>query len=194
MAPSIDTKDHIIQAALEVLKVHGTEGLTMRKVAAEAEMSLGNLQYHFKDKSSLMAGLGEHYFGECAGLLDEVELIPANGNAEEKLHHFILSLLDHVGHVDSISDMCRVFREMWALSTRDQEIHRQLVSYYQVLVEKLTVILLPISSSQSSAVRIASLLMPYLEGYSITFEAKNKRKRDKKNYKLHRVLILNKYR
>ena len=171
MAPSQNTKDHIIRSAIEVLQAHGTEGLTMRKVAGESDMSLGNLQYHFKDKACLMAGLAEYYFGECSSMLDGYQHTPFDGSREEQLHQFILSFLDHVDHIDQISDMCRVFREMWALSARDSNIHRQLVAYYRITIEKLTSLLLPISSSLESAKRLASVLMPFIEGYSITCEA-----------------------
>ena len=143
----------------------------MRKAAAEADMSLGNLQYHFKDKTSLMAGLAEHYFGECSRMLDGYEHTPPTGSGEEQLHQLILYLLGHVDHVEHISDMCRVFREMWALSARDAEIHRQLMDYYRVTIEKLTTLLLPISSDKDSAQQMASLLLPYIEGFSITCEA-----------------------
>ncbi|MEM8954710.1 MAG: TetR/AcrR family transcriptional regulator [Verrucomicrobiota bacterium] len=171
MAPPPNTKAQIIRSAIDVLQTHGTEGLTMRKVAGLAEMSLGNLQYHFKSKTSLMAGLAEHYFGECANMLDGYQHAPINGSAKEKLYQFVFSLLSHVDHVDQISDMCRVFREMWALSARDAEIHRQLVDYYRLTVDKLTALLLPISSSEESATHMASLILPYIEGYSITCEA-----------------------
>ena len=171
MTVAPNTKDQIIRSAIEVLQSHGTEGLTMRKVAGEADMSLGNLQYHFRDKSSLMAGLAEHYFGECASMLDGYQHTPPKGSVEEQLRQFISTLLDHVEHGDQISDMCRIFREIWALSARDSEIHRQLVDYYQVTIEKLASLLLPLSSSEESANRMASLILPYIEGYSITCEA-----------------------
>ena len=171
MTVAPNTKDQIIRSAIEVLQTDGTEGLTMRKVAGEADMSLGNLQYHFKDKTSLTGGLAEYYFGQCSSMLDGYEHTPPDGSREEQLHQFILSLLDHVDHADHISDMCRIFREMWALSARDSDIHRQLVDYYQVTIEKLTALLLPISSNVESAKRMASVLLPFIEGYSITCEA-----------------------
>lgn len=143
----------------------------MRKVAGEADMSLGNLQYHFKDKASLMSGLAEHYFGECTSLLDGYKHTPPKGSAEEQLHQFISMLLDHVDHADGISDMCRIFREMWALSARNSEIHRQLVDYYRVMFDKLKSLFLLISRSEESATQMSSLILPYLEGYSIACEA-----------------------
>ena len=171
MAAAPKTKDHIIRSAIDVLQAYGTEGLTMRKVAGEANMSLGNLQYHFKDKASLMGGLAEYYFGECSSMLDGYQHSPAHGSPEEQLHRFIGSLLEHVDHGDQISDMCRVFREMWALSTRDSGIHRQLVNYYQVTTEKLAAVLFPITSNEQSANQLASVILTYIEGYSITSEA-----------------------
>lgn len=162
------TKTHIVQSATEVLKHVGTEGLTMRKVAAHAEMSLGNLQYHYPDKAALMAGLAEHYFEECAGLLDDYRHEPRNGSNEEQLHRFIAFLLDHVDH---LSDMCRIFREMWALSARDSEIHRQLMDYYRLTFEKFSALLAAASDRQEDADAMASLLLPYIEGYSIAGEA-----------------------
>lgn len=168
MPPAKKKKTHIIQSAIALLKVYGTEGLTMRKVATQAEMSLGNLQYHFKDKTALMAGLAEYYFGECTSLLDGYQHRPTDGTTEEKLRNLILFLLDHVDHV---SDMCRIFREIWALSARDEDIHRQLVGYYQVTTNKLSKILIPLSGCEEAANNMASLLMPYIEGYSVMFQA-----------------------
>ena len=120
MSRGIETKQHIIQSALAVLKEVGAEGLTMRGVSARAAMSLGNLQYHFKDKSALLGGVAAYYFGECVLLLDGYRHDPPDGSAPDQLRNLILFFLDHVDHV---SDMCRLFREIWALSTRDEAIH-----------------------------------------------------------------------
>ena len=168
MPPAQQTRNHIIDAAISVLKTHGTEGLTMRKVASEAEMSLGNLQYHFKDRPALMAGLAERYFGECAEMLNDYQHTPEAGEPEEKLRNLILFLLDHVDH---ISDMCRIFREIWALSARDENIHAQMVGYYEITITKLSALLAPLSGDGNVATRMAHLLVPYIEGYSITFKA-----------------------
>ena len=168
MSPVQETKMHIIESAIAVLKEVGTEGLTMRRVAAESSMSLGNLQYHFKDKTALMGGLAELYFNECSTLLAEYQHTPEDGTIEEKLNHLILEILDHVDH---ISDMCKIFREIWALATRNDKLHSQLVEYYKTYFENLTQLLNPLCSDDKSAKKMASLLMPYIEGYSITVKA-----------------------
>lgn len=147
----------------------------MRKVAAQAEMSLGNLQYHFKDKTALMSGLADDYFGECTSLLDDYQPTPTDGTTEEKLQNLILFLLDHVDHV---SDMCRIFREIWALSARDEDIHMQLIDYYKVTMNKLSKLLILVSDCEKAANNMASLLMPYIEGYSVMFQALPQGKHD----------------
>ena len=138
-------------------------------------MSLGNLQYHFRNQAALMAGLAEYYFAECVGMLDEYRHSTRNGSHERQLHRLILFFLDHVDH---ISDMCRIFREMWALSARDEELHQQLTDYYQASFEKLSALIAPSSGSEKSARNIAMLLIPYFEGYSITFPALPQKKKE----------------
>lgn len=162
------TKTQIIESAIHILKVQGTEGLTMRKVATQAEMSLGNLQYHYKDKDALFSGLAEHYFTECIELLDAYSPSTKATSTKGKLQDLICFYLDHV---DQITDMCRIFRELWALATRDEAIHEQLINYYKLTAEKLDGILTQISGDKRRAQKMTALLLPYFEGYSITHDA-----------------------
>lgn len=163
-----DKKTHIIESALEVLKEVGLEGLTMRRVAAHMGMSLGNLQYHFKDKPALSSGIARYYFGACIDLLGAYESPAGMEKPEAQLHGLILFYLDHVDH---ISDMCRVFREFWSLSTRDAALRQQLTNYYTIMGEKLAEKLQPVFPTPESAKPAVTLLLPYFEGFSITFDA-----------------------
>lgn len=162
-----DTKDAIIHAAIGVLKTVGMEGLTMRRVAAAADISLGNLQYHYVNKTALLAGLAGYYFGACERLLDEYEHRPG-ARLQEQLRALILYHLDHVDH---ISDMCRIFREMWALATRDEAIHDQLMAYYRAAFYKLVQLIEAMGVQKRQAKELAALLIPFIEGYSITIHA-----------------------
>ena len=161
-----DTKTHVIQSAIEVLKTQGMEGLTMRKVAAQAGMSLGNLQYHYPSKTALIAGLVAHYFAECEKLLDDYEHKPAS--LERQLHALVLF---HLSRMEELSDMCKIFREIWALSTRDPQLHEQLMGYYRVTLEKLSGLIAAMGAKKREADLIASLFLPFIEGYSITAHA-----------------------
>lgn len=168
MSPTKKTKTLIILAAIEILKSEGTEGLTMRKVANAAGISLGNLQYHYKDRAALMGGIAGYYFDACGAMFEQYEYFPPNGTAQEQLRGFLRGFLSHF---DQISDMCRMFREIWSLSTRNNDIHEQMVAYYKATLQKLTGLLLPLCKTEDGAVAMASFLMPYFEGYSITAKA-----------------------
>ena len=50
-----DTQDQILDAVLAVIVRNGVQGLTFRAVAAEADVALGSLNYHFDDKDALIA-------------------------------------------------------------------------------------------------------------------------------------------
>ena len=58
------TKDLILQAARAVLIKQGSGGFSVRKVAAEAAIALGNVQYHYKTKADLISGLMVWYVAE----------------------------------------------------------------------------------------------------------------------------------
>lgn len=50
-----DRRDALIDAAIESLKRHGQEGLSVRRIAAEAGVSIGLINHHFPNKDSLVA-------------------------------------------------------------------------------------------------------------------------------------------
>lgn len=141
----------------------------MRKVAAEANRSLGNVQYHFKDKTALMGGLAEYYFAECMDLLVGYARDTEEGADPESGVRGLISF--YMDHLDHLTDMCRIFRELWALSTRSPELHEQLITYYRMSVEQFADLFAPMGYSSEASARVASLLIPYFEGYSIAGEA-----------------------
>ncbi|MEM0964719.1 MAG: TetR/AcrR family transcriptional regulator [Verrucomicrobiota bacterium] len=164
----METKHQIIRSALVVLKEEGTEGLTLRKVATHAQMSLGNLQYHYRNKSALFGGLAEHYFDECSEILQGYVPLSSEEDLSKRLRHLIDFILDHLDH---LTDMCRIFRELWALATRDRQISCQLSDYYRVSRREMESLFLEITSSPEGSQRIVTLLLPYFEGFSITHNA-----------------------
>ena len=57
MSPDRSKADRILDAAQEVLAVHGFAGLTIAKVAREAHVSRGLLHYYFDSKEDMLAKL-----------------------------------------------------------------------------------------------------------------------------------------
>ena len=53
---AIETRDRLLQAAIEVIQTQGVERLTLDAVAKEARVSKGGLLYHFASKEALVVG------------------------------------------------------------------------------------------------------------------------------------------
>ena len=50
-----DRREALVEAAIESLKRHGHEGLSVRRIAAEAGVSIGLINHHFPNKDTLVA-------------------------------------------------------------------------------------------------------------------------------------------
>ncbi len=50
-----DRREALVDAAIESLKRHGHEGLSVRRIAAEAGVSIGLINHHFPNKDALVA-------------------------------------------------------------------------------------------------------------------------------------------
>ncbi len=85
------TKTRILQAARTVLIQQGSGGFSMRKVAAEAAIALGNVQYHYKTKTDLLNGLLTWYLDEYRESL--LQTINDAASGKEGLRTFIRVVL-----------------------------------------------------------------------------------------------------
>jgi AcrR family transcriptional regulator len=65
------TRAQIIQGALQALEKTGVLGTTTRKIAAEANVKLATLHYHFESKSALLVAVLEVLIDEIAERLRE---------------------------------------------------------------------------------------------------------------------------
>lgn len=164
MSRKNDKIEKILDISIELLRQEGDFGVSMRKVATLADMSLSNVQYYFKTKDELLKAMADRYFQQC---LDELAEQPELSDVSE-LKHFISTQLSHVYQV---SDMCRIFREYWAISTRNKEIDAYLLAYYRTMTLSLNKVFKPLGRDDNSVERAVSVFIPFVEGYSITARA-----------------------
>jgi AcrR family transcriptional regulator len=146
--------EKILDVALALLKTDGDYGVTMRQVAAHADMTLSNVQYYFKNKDSLLVAMADRYFHSC---LEEMRAMPKFSSLQQLLKHGL-----------ALSEMCRIFREYWAISTRNASIEQYLDNYYRAYAQVLADMFRPVAVQDSNATIAASLFVPFVEGYSIT--------------------------
>ncbi len=155
----------ILDCALKLLIETGDAGLTLRKLADCAGMRLSNVQYYFKSRDEVVGAMVSRYFDECkANLLRLTEASDAR-TQRDRILFLVRSGLAH-GH--EISDMCRAFREIWAISSRSDVIDRCLMDYYSGFAEVLADYALGGDADRYHSEKLKALLVPYLEGYSVT--------------------------
>lgn len=154
----------IIACALQLLRDHGDHGLTMRQVAVCAEMSLSNVQYYFKNKNALLKGVVAYYFEECAASLRDHMAKSAGKSVREQ----VAAMFEYMLVNDTAPAICMIFREVWAIASRNEEVDAYMKGYYAELAETLSGTFAHMGADDKAAAKAASLMLPYLEGYSIS--------------------------
>ena len=118
-----DTRSEILEAARHVLATAGYARLSMRAVAREAHVAVGNVVYYFPSKRSLthavILSLLAHYKLNAREYLRN-----ASGKAGfAELLRWYMS--------DSVSrETSRVFRELWAMALHDPAIAKAMDRFY----------------------------------------------------------------
>ncbi|MEM9455770.1 MAG: TetR/AcrR family transcriptional regulator [Myxococcota bacterium] len=176
------TKERIAQAALSVLRRHGSVGLSMRKVASEAGVSLGNLQYHYASREALLAGVVDHHFGLCQAALTR-GLTKHRG--DPLLAILTVSLTDQ-----HVLEVARIFRELFALAEIDQGVRDKLRTYYADLCAGAVDQLLEtrMASDTRQAQEVIAVLTTSIEGYYLVGDATGVDAEDMVSV-LHRVAL-----
>jgi TetR/AcrR family transcriptional repressor of bet genes len=85
---SEDRRKQIAEAALRALQIHGHSGLTARRVASEAGMSLGHLTYHYKDMAQVLVA-AFRLASDQVQAAGRQALIQPGGTTSERLDRFL---------------------------------------------------------------------------------------------------------
>lgn len=158
----------ILECALDLLKETGHAGLSMRKLAERAGMRLSNLQYYFKSQDDVLKAMASQYFAACTQQIIQLTEDSPGATPRARCHLLILTGLQHG---DGLSDMCRIFRELWAISSRNAAIRDHMAAYYRSFAALISGFVLGDDADQTRRDRLASLLLPFFEGYSVTASA-----------------------
>ncbi|MEL6278689.1 MAG: TetR/AcrR family transcriptional regulator [Pseudomonadota bacterium] len=158
----------ILDCALDLLKETGDAGLTMRKVAERAGMRLSNVQYYFKSRDDVLKVMATRYFELCT---EEIRLLTQDTAGSTLRERVRLLILTGLRHGEELSDMCRIFRELWAISSRNDAIRDHMADYYRSFSSLIEDFVLEEAADHGARGKIASLLVPYFEGYSVTASA-----------------------
>jgi TetR/AcrR family transcriptional repressor of bet genes len=121
-ASEASRREQILKAAHEVALRRGIDGLTVRAVAARAQLSHGLVLFHFKRKDQLVSALLDRVLATTLSLrvAEDVGLI------QDPRHRLRALLQQEVDRLARDTRQVRLFLEYWALGTRSPVIGRKI--------------------------------------------------------------------
>lgn len=121
-----ETVDAILKAALRVLINEGAGAFTIRRIAGECGMKVGNVSYHFPRKELLIQVLLDDLLESYDKLLEHRVRQP-DLSTEERLRILIVMCLDDIARIRTT----RLFTELWALANHNAFIADRVRAFYQ---------------------------------------------------------------
>jgi TetR/AcrR family transcriptional regulator len=103
-----DSRERILEAALEAFAEHGYEGAKTREIAARAGVNLGLLQYYFGGKAKLWRAAVDRAFGQ---LRDGLEAVLAATEADDLRGRLRQLIRGHVLFVARKPEFVRIMHD-----------------------------------------------------------------------------------
>jgi len=110
----------LLAAAIRCLANHGWEVSTVGFIAAEAGISRGAVQHHFRTREALIIAALEHMFAERVALLDA--LPDPGGDGPDRVHVVVSGLVDAIG-----GELFRAALQVWTVAAADPELRSAVV-------------------------------------------------------------------
>lgn len=120
-----ETIEQILRAALRVLVEEGSRAFTLRRIAAECSMKVGNLSYYFPRKEHLVQELLEAILNGYADVAAEI-VQDTSDQPEERLRKIITFTLDDIRSKRTTN----LFPELWALANHDEKVNVLVQEFY----------------------------------------------------------------
>ncbi|MGW4941833.1 TetR/AcrR family transcriptional regulator [Actinoplanes sp. NPDC004185] len=117
---SRETRRRLLETTIRSLARNGWEVSTVAFIAAEAGISRGAVQHHFRTREALIIAALEHMFDERAALLDALP-DPA-GSGPDRVHTVVTGLVDAIG-----GELFRAALQVWTVAAADPELRAAVV-------------------------------------------------------------------
>jgi AcrR family transcriptional regulator len=167
--PERERREQILSSAFEVARRDGIAGLTVRSVAAEAEVSHALVLFHFKRKNQLVLELLDWLIDRMAVLhvSDDIAAFP---RAQDRLHALLQQEMARLSHQP---EHTRLFLEFWALGARHEQIRTRIseeMERYRAAFRSIMVALLagePAAFMGSTADGLAAVAVSWIHGCAV---------------------------
>jgi AcrR family transcriptional regulator len=167
--PEDERREQILHATFEVACREGIAGLTVRAVAAAAEVSHALVLFHFRRKERLVHELLDWVIARTSVLhiSDDIAQFP---HARDRLHAILQQEVARLSHQP---EHTRLFLEFWALGVRHEEIRTRINSeleryrtaFRDIMEELLSVD--PALFSGATADGLAAVAVSWIQGCAV---------------------------
>lgn len=120
-----DGFEQILRAALTLLVEQGSKALTLRRIAAECGLNVGNLNYYFKSKDELIRELLEAVITSYEDSFDAI-LHDPGATAEQRLENYVALVLGDI----TTKKTTRLFPELWAMANHESFVQERIEELY----------------------------------------------------------------
>ncbi len=158
---------NILNEARSILIEQGYAGLTIRKVAKNLDISLGNLTYYFPSKQDLLRAL-------IADLLDEYHeaLLAEQARFPDDAHGRFLAYLEYLIADCKNPDTRAIFFQIWGLATHSNAVRDLRDRVYSQFRADAVELIAPLDPSAGAAEldARAGTLIAMVEGLHVIFD------------------------
>ena len=157
-----ETRSGLLAAAHRVLVTAGYANFSMRRVATEAGVSVGNLQYYFPTKDALTAALLDNVIEDY--LLD-FDAMRSTGTPREQFERIIRAVFEDLRSPDTT----RFFPELWSLSNHEPQLTARvdaMYARYRAVLAELVIGINPRIGEQQAA-QLAVFFSSSIEGHTM---------------------------
>ena len=158
-------REEVLDYAVQILVETGYAGLSYRKVAETAGITVGNLQFYFPTRADLIEAMLKREMARYDAELDEVGDPEASANGEATL----LNTIDYLLKDQTSQSSCVIFWELWALAAHDVTAANIMNTYYQTYLNTLAALVRRARPGLTAAKanRCAFLIISLIEGASL---------------------------
>lgn len=130
-----DMQGNIMNAAFNLMATEGAGSFSVRKVARDAEITLGHLQHYFPDKLSLLRALVNGLSERFKQIFnDDIRALP---NPVDRLTACARGILEDAQN----PGINKLMNELWAISSRDETLADDLHKIYADMCDELTLLM-----------------------------------------------------
>lgn len=158
----VERQQKILNSAENILLKSGYDKLSMRKVANDAGISVGNLQYYFSSKEDLVAAMINNVIQDYLKAFKEIR---QNGDPKQQFCELITELF-----LDLNSKRATFFfPELWSLANHEKSMLPFMHEMYEMYRKVLTNIIKDINPTLSDiqAKRLSLFISSSIEGHTI---------------------------